>query len=52
MKTVVLKFGGKSLAEPEHLRAVARQVIHSKASGEDPVVVVSAMGDTTDHFLK
>jgi len=47
-----LKFGGKSLAEPEHLHAVARQVIRSKASGEDPVVVVSAMGDTTDHFLK
>lgn len=52
MKIVVLKYGGKSLAEPEHLRAVARQVIRSKAEGDSPVVVVSAMGDTTDRFLQ
>ncbi len=52
MSIVVLKYGGKSIATTEHLRAIARQVIRTKAAGEDPVVVVSAMGDTTDRFLK
>ncbi|RJP73130.1 MAG: aspartate kinase [Candidatus Zixiibacteriota bacterium] len=49
---IVLKYGGSSVANTEQLRAVARQVIRTKAQGEDPVVVVSAMGDTTDRFLK
>jgi aspartate kinase len=51
MPIVVLKYGGKSLATTDQIKAVARQVIQTKASGEDPVVVVSAMGDTTDRFL-
>jgi aspartate kinase len=49
---VVLKYGGSSLATPELFKSVARQVIRTKEAGEDPVVVVSAMGDTTDHFLQ
>lgn len=52
MPIVVLKFGGSSLATTEQLRSVARQVIQTKTGGEDPVVVVSAMGDTTDRFLE
>lgn len=51
MSIVVLKYGGKSVATTEHLKAIARQIIRVKASGEDPVVVVSAMGETTDRFL-
>ncbi len=51
MRIVVLKYGGSTVATIDNLRAVARQVIRCKASGEDPVVVVSAMGQTTDHFL-
>jgi aspartate kinase len=51
MPTVVLKYGGKSVATTEYLKSIARQIIRVKASGEDPVVVVSAMGDTTDRFL-
>jgi aspartate kinase len=51
MAIVVLKYGGKSLATTDQIKMVARQVIQTKASGEDPVVVVSAMGDTTDRFL-
>ncbi len=39
------------MATTDNLRAVARQIIRFKESGEDPVVVVSAMGETTDHFL-
>lgn len=52
MPIVVLKYGGKTLATTELLKAVARQVIATKAAGEDPVVVVSALGDTTDRFLQ
>lgn len=52
MSVVILKYGGSSLVSAENLREVARQVIRCKASGQDPVVVVSAMGDTTDHFLQ
>lgn len=47
----MLKYGGSSIATTDDLQRVARQVIRCKASGEDPVVVVSAMGETTDHFL-
>jgi len=48
---VVLKYGGSSIATTDNVKAVAQQIISCKASGEDPVVVVSAMGETTDHFL-
>ena len=51
MSIVVLKYGGSTVATTDNLRAVARQIIRCKAEGDEPVVVVSAMGDTTDHFL-
>jgi len=48
----VLKYGGSSLATPELIKGVARQVITRKEEGKDVVVVVSAMRDTTDELLK
>jgi aspartate kinase len=48
---VVAKFGGSSLATPEHVRAVARRLAAERAEGAHRVVVVSAMGDTTDELL-
>jgi len=51
MTVVVLKFGGSSVATPEHVRAVADRVVAVRDSGRLPVVVVSAMGKTTDRLL-
>lgn len=48
----VLKYGGSSLATPELIKGVARQVISRKREGKDVVVVVSAMRDTTDELFK
>lgn len=49
---VVQKYGGSSVATAEHIKAVAQKVKRTKDSGEDPVVVVSAMGKTTDRLLR
>ncbi|MEX2104977.1 MAG: aspartate kinase, partial [Bacilli bacterium] len=48
----VLKFGGSSVANVERIRHVATRVSEIKAAGHDVVVVVSAMGDTTDDLLE
>jgi aspartate kinase len=48
---VVQKYGGSSVADVEKIRRVADRVAASKAAGKDVVVVVSAMGDTTDELL-
>ncbi|CRF45388.1 aspartate kinase [Helicobacter heilmannii] len=48
---VVQKFGGTSMGGCARIEAVAKRVIESKKLYEDLVVVVSAMGDTTDDFL-
>ena len=48
---VVQKFGGSSVADAEKLRKVARKVQARRAQGCELVVVVSAMGDTTDELL-
>ena len=47
----VLKFGGSSLATEELIRNVAERVANRRDSGDDLVVCVSAMGDTTDELL-
>jgi aspartate kinase len=47
----VKKFGGTSLASPEKIRRVASYLTAEKRLGKDVVVVVSAMGDTTDHLM-
>jgi aspartate kinase len=51
MSIVVQKYGGSSVADPNKLKKVAERVMRTKASGHDVVVVVSAMGDTTDELL-
>jgi aspartate kinase len=48
---VVQKYGGSSVADVERIGYVADRVAAAKASGRDVVVVVSAMGDTTDELL-
>jgi aspartate kinase len=49
---IVQKYGGSSLATPDHIRRVARHVVERKSQGCELVVVVSAMGKTTDNFVK
>lgn len=51
MTLIVQKFGGSSLGSAEHIGNVARRVAATRANGNDVVVVVSAMGDTTDDLL-
>jgi aspartate kinase len=48
---VVQKFGGSSLANADRIRQVAERISRERATGVDLVVVVSAMGDTTDELL-
>lgn len=51
MTTIVQKYGGSSLASVEKIKSVAKRVISEKEKGNDVVVVVSAMGKTTDHLV-
>ncbi|NEK94574.1 aspartate kinase, partial [Modestobacter muralis] len=51
MALVVQKYGGSSVASPERVKRVAERVVEAKKNGDDVVVVVSAMGDTTDELL-
>ncbi|WP_203333162.1 aspartate kinase [Planococcus beigongshangi] len=51
MKTVVMKFGGTSVATPEKIMEVAKKAIAEKEQGKRVVIVVSAMGKTTDTLL-
>lgn len=48
---VVQKYGGSSVADPEKIRAVARHVAATRRAGSRVVVVVSAMGKTTENLL-
>ena len=48
MGTVVQKYGGSSLADADAVKRVARRIVEAREAGHDVVVVVSAMGDTTD----
>ncbi len=45
---LVQKFGGTSVADPDRIRAVADHIVRTRRDGHDVVVVVSAMGKTTD----
>ena len=51
MSIVVQKYGGSSVADVNRLRLVAERIMRTKGQGHDVVVVVSAMGDTTDDLL-
>ena len=50
MGLVVQKYGGSSVADAESIKRVARRIIDTKTLGNEVVVVVSAMGDTTDEL--
>ena len=52
MAIIVQKFGGTSVADPEKIKNVAKAVIKEKDNGNDVVVIVSAMGHTTDYLVK
>jgi len=47
----VQKYGGSSVADADRIKRVARRIARERAAGHDLVVVVSAMGDTTDELL-
>jgi len=52
MSLVVQKYGGSSVADAERIKSVARRIAQTKDKGDRVVVVVSAMGDTTDELIK
>src|SRR2546423_7753785 len=51
MAIVVQKYGGSSVADVTRIKQVAERVMRTRREGHDVVVVVSAMGDTTDELL-
>ena len=52
MALIVQKYGGTSVADPDRMRAVADHVAFTKRHGDQVVVVVSAMGKSTDNLIK
>ncbi|GLX94915.1 aspartate kinase [Herbidospora sp. NEAU-GS84] len=51
MALVVQKYGGSSVADATSIKRVAQRIVATKKAGNEVVVVVSAMGDTTDELL-
>lgn len=51
MSLIIAKFGGSSVADAQKILHVAKRIVDNKRAGNDVVVVVSAMGDTTDELL-
>ncbi|MFT4289061.1 aspartate kinase [Nocardioides sp.] len=51
MGIVVQKYGGSSVADAAGVKRVAQRIVNTKKAGHDVVVVVSAMGDTTDELI-
>ena len=51
MARVVQKYGGSSVATAERIKAVAARLVATRDAGNDVIVVVSAMGDTTDDLI-
>lgn len=51
MSLVVQKYGGSSVADAEGIKRVAKRIVEAKKNGHQVVVVVSAMGDTTDELI-
>ncbi len=52
MALIVQKYGGTSVADPDRMRAVADHIAFTRSHGADVVVVVSAMGKSTDNLIK
>ncbi len=48
---IVQKYGGSSVADAESIKRVAKRIVETRKAGNDVVVAVSAMGDTTDELL-
>jgi aspartate kinase len=48
---IVQKYGGSSVADAESIKRVAKRIVDTRKAGNDVVVAVSAMGDTTDELL-
>ena len=51
MSLIVQKYGGSSVSDAEGIQRVARRIVQTQRAGHEVVVVVSAMGDTTDELL-
>jgi aspartate kinase len=51
MAVIVQKYGGSSVADVQKLKSVAARIVRARQRGHQVVVVVSAMGDTTDELL-
>ncbi len=51
MGLVVQKYGGSSVGDAERIKRVAERIVRARRGGNDVVVVVSAMGDTTDELM-
>ena len=51
MSIVVQKFGGSSVADAESVKRVAKRIVENRQAGHEVVVVVSAMGDSTDDLI-
>lgn len=52
MALIVQKYGGSSVADAEKIKNVARRIARARDEGNEVVVVVSAMGDTTDELIE
>ena len=52
MALIVQKYGGSSVADAKQIKSVARRIAATKATGNQVVVIVSAMGDTTDELIR
>jgi aspartate kinase len=52
MALIVQKYGGSSVADAEKIKSVAQRIARTKDKGNEVVVVVSAMGDTTDELIQ
>jgi len=51
MALIVQKYGGSSVSDAERIKRVAERIVTARKAGHEVVVVVSAMGDTTDELL-
>jgi aspartate kinase len=51
MAVVVQKYGGSSVGDAERIKRVAQRIVDARRAGDDVVVVVSAMGDSTDELM-
>ncbi|NLE96775.1 MAG: aspartate kinase [Propionibacterium sp.] len=51
MGRIVQKYGGSSVADAESIKRVARRIARARGEGNDVIVVISAMGDTTDELM-